>query len=179
MIRKGFILLTIVFCVMLVGCQGGEKEEQAPEEEMVTEKMPPPEEKDIVDVAVADARFTTLVAAIKAADLVETLKGEGPFTVFAPTDDAFGELPEGTVEGLLEDIPKLKNILLYHVVPGWVTAEDVVMLTSTETALGKPVAIEVMEDHVMINNARIIITDIEASNGVIHVIDAVMMPPEE
>jgi len=135
--------------------------------------------KDIVDIAVADGRFTTLVAAVQAAGLVDTLKGEGPFTVFAPTDDAFAKLPEGTVEALLQDIPQLKNILLYHVVPGKVMAADVVKLQSADTALGKPVTIKVEGDAVMVNDAKVIITDIEASNGVIHVIDTVILPPAE
>ena len=140
---------------------------------------PPAQAGDIVDVAVADGRFTTLVAAVQAAGLVETLKSEGPFTVFAPTDDAFAKLPAGTVEGLLKDIPTLKNILLYHVVPGKVMAADVVKLTSTDTALGKPVSIKVEDGKVFVNDAQVIITDVEASNGVIHVIDTVILPPAE
>lgn len=132
--------------------------------------------KNIVDIAVGDGRFNTLVAAVTAAGLVDTLKSEGPFTVLAPTDDAFKKLPAGTVEGLLKDIPTLKNILLYHVVPGKVMAADVVKLTSADTALGKPVTISVTGDKVMINNSQVIITDIAASNGVIHVIDTVLLP---
>jgi transforming growth factor-beta-induced protein len=134
--------------------------------------------KDIVDIAVADGRFTTLVAAVQAAGLVDTLKSAGPFTVFAPTDDAFKKLPAGTVEGLLKDIPTLKNILLYHVVSGDVRAADVVKLTSANTALGKPVTIKVDGDKVMVNDAAVIITDIVAANGVIHVIDTVLLPPQ-
>lgn len=141
--------------------------------------LPPAEEaKNIVDTAVADGRFTTLVAALQAADLVETLKGEGPFTVFAPTDDAFAKLPEGTVEALLKDIPTLTDILLYHVVSGKVMAADVVNLTSADTVLGKPVTIKVDMGKVYINESEVIITDIETSNGVIHVIDAVLLPPQ-
>ena len=136
-------------------------------------------QKDIVDIAVEDGRFNTLVAAVQAADLVDTLKSEGPFTVFAPTDDAFNKLPAGTVEGLLNDIPTLTNILLYHVVPGKVMAEDVVNLSSATTASGEAVTISVMDGKVMINDAQVIITDIEASNGVIHVVDTVILPPEE
>jgi transforming growth factor-beta-induced protein len=136
-------------------------------------------ERTIVDIAVADGRFTTLVAAVQAADLVETLSGPGPFTVFAPTDDAFGKLPAGTVEGLLKDIPTLTNILLYHVVPGKVMAADVVNLSSADTALGQPVSIKVENGKVMINDAQVIITDIEASNGVIHVVDTVILPPTQ
>lgn len=131
---------------------------------------------NIVEIAVADGRFKTLVAAVQAAELAETLTGEGPFTVFAPTDDAFGKLPEGTVEGLLGDLPTLKNILLYHVVPGKVLAADVVTLTSAETALGQTVSVAVDGAAVKINDATVLITDIEASNGVIHVIDGVLLP---
>ena len=139
-----------------------------------------PESRDIVDIAVEDGRFTTLVAAVQAAGLVDTLKSEGPFTVFAPTDDAFAALPEGTVEGLLADIPALTNVLLYHVVPGKVTAADVVGLDgqSAGTALeGQSINIKLDMSNVYLNeNVQVIITDIETSNGVIHVIDAVLLP---
>ena len=136
-----------------------------------------PESRDIVDIAVEDGRFTTLVAAVTAADLVDTLKSEGPFTVFAPTDDAFAKLPEGTVEGLLADIPTLTNILLYHVVSAKVMASDVVGLSLAEAVSGESIDIEIRDGVVYLNgNAQVIITDIEASNGVIHVIDAVILP---
>jgi len=131
---------------------------------------------DIVDTAVAAGDFTTLAAALTAADLVDTLKGEGPFTVFAPTDAAFAALPEGTVEALLEDIPTLTDILLYHVVAGEVKAETVVTLDSATTAQGSDVTITVDGDSVMVNDANVVVTDIETSNGVIHVIDAVLLP---
>jgi transforming growth factor-beta-induced protein len=134
--------------------------------------------KDIIDIAIGDKRFTTLVAAVKAANLVETLKGKGPFTVFAPTDDAFKKLPAGTVESLLKDVPTLKNILLLHVVAGKVMAADVVKLKSANTVLGKPVAVNVTNGKVAVNDANVVITDIEASNGVIHVIDSVLLPPK-
>ena len=134
--------------------------------------------KDIVETAIADGRFTTLVAAVQAAGLVETLQGEGPFTVFAPTDDAFAKLPAGTVEGLLNDIPALTDILLYHVVPGKVMAADVVNLTSADSALGKALPVEVRDGKVFVAGAQVIITDIETTNGVIHVIDTVMLPPQ-
>ena len=137
-----------------------------------------PETRDIVDIAVEDGRFQTLVAALQAAELVEALKGEGPFTVFAPTDEAFAALPEGTVEALLADIPALTNILLYHVVEGKVMAADVVGLSEAQTLLGESVKIKVDMGKVYIDDAQVIITDIEASNGVIHVIDAVLLPPE-
>lgn len=131
---------------------------------------------DIVDTAIADGRFTTLVAALQAAELVDTLKGEGPFTVFAPTDDAFAALPEGTVEGLLADIPALTDVLTYHVVSGKVLAADVVGLDSATTLQGTDVTVRVEGDSVFINDSQVIITDIETSNGVIHVIDAVLIP---
>ncbi len=143
--------------------------------------LPPAKLVDIVDTAVADGRFTTLAAALGAADLVDTLKGEGPFTVFAPTDDAFAKLPEGTVESLLlpENLEQLKSILLYHVVSGKVPAADVVTLTSADTVLGEPVTIKVDNGKVYLNDTvEVIITDVEASNGVIHVIDAVLLPPQ-
>jgi transforming growth factor-beta-induced protein len=142
---------------------------------------PEPVLKDIVDTAVADGRFTTLVAAVQAAELVETLKGEGPFTVFAPTDDAFAALPEGTLDSLLlpENKQTLTDILLYHVVSGKVMAADVTAMTSAATVLGKDVAIKVDMGNVYINEAKVIITDIETSNGVIHVIDAVLLPPAD
>jgi uncharacterized surface protein with fasciclin (FAS1) repeats len=139
----------------------------------------PQEMKNIVEIASSDDRFDTLVAALSAAELVETLQGDGPFTVFAPTDDAFAKLPEGTVDGLLQDIPTLKNILLYHVVPGKVMAADVVKLDSASTASGESVRISTVSRSVMINEAKVVVTDIEASNGVIHVIDAVILPPQK
>lgn len=139
------------------------------------------EKLDIVDTAVADGRFTTLVAAVQAADLAETLKGEGPFTVFAPTDDAFAALPAGTLDSLLlpENKQQLTDILLYHVVPGNVMASDVVGLTSAPTVLGKDITVKVQDGKVFLNdNVQIIITDIETANGVIHVLDAVLLPPQ-
>ncbi len=130
-----------------------------------------------MDVAVADGRFTTLVAALKAAGLVNTLAGDGPFTVFAPTDDAFAKLPAGTVDGLLANIPALTGVLTYHVVAGKVMAADVVKLASATTQQGADVAVRVEGPGVFINDARVVITDIETSNGVIHVIDTVLLPP--
>jgi len=136
---------------------------------------------NIVETAVADGRFKTLAAALGAAGLVDTLKGAGPFTVFAPTDDAFAKLPAGTIEELLkpEAKQKLTDILLYHVVSGKVMAGDVVKLTSATTVLGKDVSIAVKDGKVFLNNAaQVIITDINTSNGVIHVIDSVILPPQ-
>ena len=137
-----------------------------------------PADKDIIDTAAGNEAFSTLVAAVKAAGLVDTLKGEGPFTVFAPTNDAFAKLPEGTVANLLkpENKDKLVAILAYHVVPAKVMASDVVKLTDAKTVNGKSVAIKVSEGHVMIDGAKVLITDIETSNGVIHVIDSVILP---
>ena len=142
---------------------------------------PEPMLSDIVDTAVADGRFTTLVAAVQAAELVDTLKGEGPFTVFAPTDDAFAALPEGTLDSLLlpENKQALTDILLYHVVSGKVMAADVTALTSATTVLGKDVTVKVDMGNVYINDAQVVITDIATSNGVIHVINAVLLPPAD
>lgn len=148
--------------------------------------LPPTDEaatdtKDIVDTAVTDGRFTTLVTAVQAAGLAETLKGEGPFTVFAPTDEAFAALPAGTLESLLlpENKQQLTDILLYHVVPGNVMASDVAGLTSASTVLGEDVTVKVQDGRVYLNdNVEVIITDIETSNGVIHVLDAVLIPPQ-
>ena len=134
----------------------------------------------IVDIAAADGRFTTLVTAVQAAGLADTLAGDGPFTVFAPTDDAFAALPSGTVEGLLNDIPALTKVLLYHVVPGTVMASDVVNLTSATTAEGSDISISVKDGEVYLNDTiKVVMTDIVASNGVIHVIDGVLLPPAD
>ena len=134
--------------------------------------------KDIVDTAVSAGQFETLAAALGAADLVDTLKGDGPFTVFAPTDEAFAKLPEGTVECLLkpENRDQLIAILTYHVVPGAGRAADVVKLDAAKTVNGQSVAIQVADNGVQVDNANVVATDIEASNGVIHVIDTVILP---
>jgi len=135
---------------------------------------------DIVDTAVAAGNFKTLVTAVKAAGLVDTLKSKGPFTVFAPTDDAFAKLPKGTVEGLLKDIPKLKAVLTYHVVAGKVMAADVVKLKTAKTVQGQDVKVDASKWHlhknVKINDANVIKADIATDNGVIHVIDKVILP---
>jgi uncharacterized surface protein with fasciclin (FAS1) repeats len=131
--------------------------------------------KDIVDTAVAAGSFNTLVKAIQAAGLVETLKGKGPFTVFAPTDEAFAKLPAGTLEGLLKDKAKLASILTYHVVPGKVMSSDVVKLSSAKTVQGQEVKISTAGG-VRVNDAKVVQTDIETTNGVIHVIDTVILP---
>lgn len=129
----------------------------------------------IVDVAVEND-FTTLVTAVQAAELVDVLSGEGTFTVFAPTDEAFAALPEGTLEALLEDPAALAEVLTYHVVAGEVTADTVVTLGSAETVQGESVTITV-GDGVMVNDANVVATDVQASNGVVHVIDRVILPP--
>lgn len=133
--------------------------------------------KDIVDTAVSAGTFNTLAAALKATDLIGTLKGAGPFTVFAPTDEAFAKLPPGTLDALLKDPAKLKKILLYHVVSGKVMAADVVKLKSAKTVEGSAISIHVNGSKVMADKAGVVKTDIMATNGVIHVIDAVMLPP--
>ena len=134
--------------------------------------------KDIVDTAVAAGQFKTLAAALKAAGLVDTLKGAGPFTVFAPTDEAFAKLPKGTVEDLLkpENKAKLTAILTYHVVSGKVMAADVVKVKDAKTVQGGSVKVNAAAGKVMVDNAQVVKTDIGASNGVIHVIDTVLMP---
>ena len=186
--KKSLLSLSVlvILALVLAACAPAATPEPAPPpaEEPTEEPMeepteePTPEPQSIVDIAVADGRFETLVAAVQAAGLAETLSNDGPFTVFAPTDDAFAKLPEGTVEGLLEDIPALTDILLYHVVNGEVLAEDVVMLEQAETLLGENVDIRVEGEMVYINDAQVVITDIMADNGVIHVIDTVLLPPE-
>ncbi len=133
---------------------------------------------NIVETADAAGSFTTLLKAAKAAGLAETLMNDGPFTVFAPTDEAFAKLPAGTLESLLADKEKLKAILLYHVVPGTVKADKVVGSKSLRTAQGSMVNPKVTAGQAMLNNAKIVKTDIECSNGVIHVIDTVILPPQ-
>jgi uncharacterized surface protein with fasciclin (FAS1) repeats len=132
--------------------------------------------KDIVDTAVEAGSFKTLAAALQAADLISTLKSEGPFTVFAPTDAAFAKIPKADLDALLSDKRALTEVLTYHVVSGKVMAADVVKLTQAKTVEGSPVKIKVVDGKVMINNANVSATDIAASNGVIHVIDTVIMP---
>jgi uncharacterized surface protein with fasciclin (FAS1) repeats len=136
------------------------------------------DKKDIVDTAVAAGSFKTLAAALTAADLVKTLKGDGPFTVFAPTDEAFAKLPKGTVEDLLkpENKDKLVAILTYHVVAGKVPAAEVVKLTEAKTVQGGKVKIAAKDGKVTVDGAGVVKTDVEASNGIIHVIDTVILP---
>lgn len=161
--KKILVLVSLATAFILISCT-------------TTDKAMAPS-PDIVSIAAEDGRFETLVAALQASGLDEALMGEGPFTVFAPTDDAFAKLPEGTVEALLEDIPALKNILLYHVVSGKVMAEQAVTLDKAGTLNEQEFMISSGENGVYVNDSKVIITDIEASNGVIHVIDAVLLPP--
>lgn len=174
--RKHFRALGVVAVLgavlMLLAACGSDAETTTPAAE------PEAQPATIVDIAVGDGRFQTLVAALQAAGLVETLQGEGPFTVFAPTDDAFAKLLAGTVDALLQDVPALTDILLYHVVSGNVMAADVVKLDMATTVQGEAVSVTVDGDTVRINDAQVIITDIAAANGVIHVIDTVLVPPQ-
>ena len=184
---KKVIVTSVVLSLLITACVAPAAEQEVvptpmPEESAMEEEVMEEEEMlpDIVDTAVAAGSFETLVAAVTAAELAEALKGEGPFTVFAPSDEAFAKLPEGTVESLLEDpTGQLARILLYHVVPGKVMAADVSDGMTAETLRGAEVSFSVSDGMVMINEAEIVATDIEASNGVIHVIDSVILPPED
>jgi len=162
-----------VLAIAMVGCSDDEKNNP------MTSAPDPGPTMDIVETAAAAGNFKTLLAAAEAADLVDALKGEGPLTVFAPTDDAFAALPEGTVEALLQDVDALTAILTYHVLPGSVTAEEVVTLSSAATLNGAEVTITTTDDGgVRIDNANVIVTDIQTTNGIIHVIDAVILPTD-
>lgn len=178
--------LLIVFALVLAACAPAAPAEPTemplPEPTAVpTEEPSAVPSNTIVDIAVGNPDFSTLVAALGAADLVDALSGEGPFTVFAPTNEAFAKLPEGTLDELLlpENKQKLTDILLYHVVSGSVLAADVVTLSEAETLLGQNVAITVDMDKVMVNEANVVATDIIADNGVIHVIDSVILPKSD
>ncbi|MCS7239215.1 MAG: fasciclin domain-containing protein [Thermoguttaceae bacterium] len=155
--------LVVVACLVLLAGPA-RAQEQAP--------------KDIVDTAVAAGKFTTLAKALQAAGLVETLKGKGPFTVFAPTDEAFAKLPAGTLEKLLQNKAELTAVLTYHVVAGEYPAAKVVKTKELKSVQGSPIRIEVSNEGVRVSGARVIQTDIRASNGIIHVIDAVILPPK-
>ncbi|MFZ5808052.1 MAG: fasciclin domain-containing protein [Chloroflexota bacterium] len=183
--KRSSILFSLVMVAVMALAACAPAATPTPEPTAVPPTPIPPTDtpmpKDIVDTAIADGRFTTLVAAIQAAGLVDALKAEGPFTVFAPTDDAFAALPEGTLDSLLlpENKQQLTDILLYHVVSGKVMAADVTGLSAAPTLLGKDVAVKVDMGNVYINESKVVITDIETSNGVIHVIDKVLLPPAE
>jgi len=158
--------LAIAALAVLAGCEAN-----AGKHEMTTHH------RDIVDTASSAGSFNTLLAAAKAADLVDTLKSPGPFTVFAPTDAAFEKLPHGAVDALLADKHKLRSVLLYHVVSGRVTAADVAKLHEARTVQGAPVKISTCSGKVNVGPATVVQADVGASNGVIHVIDTVLMPP--
>jgi uncharacterized surface protein with fasciclin (FAS1) repeats len=170
------ILISLLALAVLAGCsKGAQQATTTAAKESATSRVAEP---DIVAVAATSGDFNTLVAALRAAGLVETLQGDGPFTVFAPTDEAFAKLPAGTVDSLLlpENKQKLIAILTYHVVPGEVLAADVVNLSSANTVEGQPVSISADAAGVRVNDANVIATDVMASNGVIHVIDSVLIP---
>lgn len=188
-ITRGLSML--LFAAMLVvglsACGGGEEAPDASEngDDMANEEDAPAMTQDsltIVDIAVSDARFTTLVTALDSTDLVSSLSEDGPFTVFAPTNEAFEALPDGALEDLIgaEDKSELESILLYHVVEGSTMSGDLEDGTQTvETLQGGELEIEVSDEGVMVGDAQVVEADIEAANGVIHVIDGVLMPPEE
>lgn len=170
--------MTLGLGILATGCEEEEGNATASPGEG-TPTVTEPVEGDIVDVAIEDGRFETLVTALEAAGLVETLQGEGPFTVFAPTDEAFDALPEGTVEALLEDVPALTEILQYHVVPEELLVEDLSAMESVTTLLGEDVTIALENGNMTLNDeALVVISDVQTTNGVIHVIDAVLIPPE-
>ncbi|AFV22891.1 beta-Ig-H3/fasciclin [Methanolobus psychrophilus R15] len=169
---KMLMLLIITTAILLAGCA-----EQPQETEIDETDVNETEEMNIVEVAVSAGSFNTLVQAVQEAGLVETLSGEGPFTVFAPTDEAFAALPEGTLDALLADEEALRAVLTYHVVAGEYMASDVIQMESLTTVQGEDIAILVTDGNVMVNNANVTQTDIEASNGVIHIIDQVILPP--
>jgi uncharacterized surface protein with fasciclin (FAS1) repeats len=171
---KKFLVLTLclLLCVSFLYC--AKKKEEAPKPAVVTTPG------DIIEVASADGRLTTLMTAINAAGLTETLKGPGPFTVFAPADSAFAKLPPGTVQSLLQDVPTLKNILMYHVVAGKMMAADLTKMPKYASLLGDSLVVMAMSDgKAMVNDAHIVVADVPAKNGVIHVIDKVLTPPQK
>lgn len=183
--KKNFLKLfaiTAVCAATFTACNEGAKttEETATPATVKEEAMPKPAEtpKDVVDVAMGSADHTTLVAAVKAAGLVETLKGAGPFTIFAPTNAAFAALPAGTVDGLLKPEKKadLTKILTYHVVSGAIKAADLKDGQKVKTLQGEELTVSIKDGKVMINGANVTAADLIGTNGVIHVVDAVLMP---
>ena len=172
-----------IFGIVSISCIGTIKADNCADDKgtnkQISAKQVDAKHMNIVETASAAGSFKTLIAAVKAAGLEETLKGKGPFTVFAPTDEAFAKLPAGTVEALLKDKAKLTAILTYHVVAGKVMAADAIKLTEAKTVNGQSFKIAAGKDGVMIDNAKVVATDIIASNGVIHVIDNVILPKEE
>jgi uncharacterized surface protein with fasciclin (FAS1) repeats len=167
-----FLPFMLMAGLVVVTAWAGEMKEVKKDEKAMDKAI----NQDIIAVASADAKFSTLLTALKTANLVEKLKGPGPYTVFAPTNDAFAKLPPGTLDALMKDTPKLEKVLLYHVVNGKKTSKEVMTLTSVKTVQGTDVTIKVKNGKIMADNAQIVTTDIPTSNGVIHVIDTVMMP---
>jgi uncharacterized surface protein with fasciclin (FAS1) repeats len=179
--KRSIALLVPALAIAIAACSSAASPSAAPTTAAAPSTAPSVSAamtKDIVQTATEAGSFKTLLAAVKAAGLVETLQGKGPFTVFAPTDAAFAALPAGTLDGLLKDPAALKKILLYHVVSGSVTADKVVGLTSATSVEGSPIAISVKDGTVYLNDsAKVVTPDVMASNGVIHVIDKVILPP--
>ncbi|TGC06940.1 fasciclin domain-containing protein [Methanolobus halotolerans] len=179
---KMLMLLIITAAIILSGCaeqpqETDVNETDVDETDVDETDVDETEEMNIVEVAESAGSFNTLVQAVQEAGLVETLSDEGPFTVFAPTDEAFDALPEGTLDALLADEEALRTVLTYHVVDGEYMASDIVDMESLTTLQGEDITILVTDGDVMVNNANVTQTDIEASNGVIHVIDQVILPP--
>jgi uncharacterized surface protein with fasciclin (FAS1) repeats len=174
------ILTTLVIGAFAVGCASTKGDEAAPASAPAASAVDAMMDQDIVDTAISAGSFNTLAAALKSAHLVEALKGEGPFTVFAPTDEAFAALPAGTLENLLkpENEAELVRILKYHVVPGKVTAAEVVQVSSADTLAGEALAIDASGETVLVGDAHVVKSDVMAKNGVIHVIDKVLLPPQ-
>jgi uncharacterized surface protein with fasciclin (FAS1) repeats len=179
--KRSIALLVPALAIAIAACSSAASPSAAPTTTAAPSTAPSVSAamtKDIVQTATEAGSFKTLLAAVKAAGLVETLQGKGPFTVFAPTDAAFAALPAGTLDGLLKDPAALKKILLYHVVSGSVTSDKVVGLTSATSVEGSPIAISVKDGTVYLNDsAKVVTPDVMASNGVIHVIDKVILPP--
>ena len=182
---KGALIAVIVVVLGLVGFgawalmrdDNSSNTTSTSESQQESQDQQAPESKNIVEIAAGDPQFSTLVTAVTEAGLVETLSGEGPFTVFAPTNDAFDKLPEGALEGLLANPDELRKVLTYHVVSGEVKAADVLKLTKATTVQGQEISISVDGEMVKLNGSTTVTaTDIAASNGVIHVIDSVLLP---
>ncbi|MBN32626.1 MAG: beta-Ig-H3/fasciclin [Dehalococcoidia bacterium] len=179
-----YLLISILALFTFIACSSDDTSDEVNEIEeiQIIEKSTPysndleSELSSIAEIATEDGRFNTLVTALVEADLAETLSGEGTFTVFAPTDEAFAALPDGTLEGLLADKEALSGVLLYHVLGSVVMAENVVEVSEATTLQGSDIAVEVVDEKVFVNDSQVIITDLEASNGVIHVIDKVLIP---
>jgi len=176
MIYSLAVLTFLVGGTAFAGSCGSESHEHTDAEKAAHKTEP---SADIVTTAVEAGKFNTLVTAVKAAGLADALKGDGPFTVFAPTDEAFAELPEGALKSLLDNPEKLKSVLTYHVVEGQVTSDKVMRVNKAETLNGKSVTVTAKDGKVMINDAHVIGADIMCSNGVIHIIDKVILPIEE